>query len=134
MDIMYLALIGALIALVFAVITASGVLKKDEGSEKIKGIAAAIRKGANAYLRRQYKSVAIFFIIVTTVLAIMAAAGLMTIFVPIAFLVGGVFSALAGFIGMKIATAANSRTVTGAKKSLNSALRVSFSSGAVRGM
>ncbi|MEG0702881.1 MAG: sodium-translocating pyrophosphatase [Christensenella sp.] len=134
MDIMYLALIGALIALVFAAITASGVLKKDEGSEKIKGIAAAIRKGANAYLRRQYKSVAIFFIIVTIVLAIMAAAGLMTIFVPIAFLVGGVFSALAGFIGMKIATAANSRTVTGAKKSLNSALRVSFSSGAVMGM
>ncbi len=134
MDIMFWALIGAVIALVFAAITASGVMKKDEGSDKIKKIAAAIRRGANAYLKRQYKTVAVFFVIVTAVLAILAATGFMTFFVPIAFLVGGVFSALAGFIGMKIATAANSRTVTGATKSLNSALRVSFSSGAVMGM
>ena len=134
MDIMFWALIGAVIALVFAAVAASGVLKKSEGSEKIKKIAGAIRRGANAYLKRQYKTVAIFFVIVTIVLAILAATGFMTFFVPIAFIVGGVFSALAGFIGMKIATAANSRTVTGATKSLNSALRVSFSSGAVMGM
>ena len=134
MNIMYLALIGALIALVFAAVTASGVMKKSEGSEKIKKIAGAIKKGANAYLKRQYKSVAIFFIIVTILLFIMVAFGFMSFFVPIAFFVGGVFSAMAGFIGMKIATAANSRTVNGATKSLNSALRVSFSSGAVMGM
>ncbi|MDY3004308.1 MAG: sodium-translocating pyrophosphatase, partial [Christensenella hongkongensis] len=101
---------------------------------KIKKIAGAIKKGANAYLKRQYKSVAIFFIIVTILLFIMVAFGFMSFFVPIAFFVGGVFSAMAGFIGMKIATAANSRTVNGATKSLNSALRVSFSSGAVMGM
>ncbi len=134
MNIMYLALIGALIALVFAAVTASGVMKKSEGSDKIKKIAGAIKKGANAYLKRQYKSVAIFFIIVTILLFIMVAFGFMSFFVPIAFFVGGVFSAMAGFIGMKIATAANSRTVNGATKSLNSALRVSFSSGAVMGM
>ena len=126
--------IGAVIALVFAAVTAARVMKKSEGSEKVKKIAAAIRRGANAYLKRQYKTVAIFFIIVTVVLAILAATGFMSFFVPIAFIVGGVFSALAGFIGMKIATAANSRTVNGATKSLNSALRVSFSSGAVMGM
>ncbi len=134
MDIMFWALIGAVIALVFATVTAVRVMKKSEGSEKVKKIAAAIRKGANAYLKRQYKTVAIFFVIVTVVLAILAATGFMSFFVPIAFIVGGVFSALAGFIGMKIATAANSRTVNGATKSLNSALRVSFSSGAVMGM
>ncbi len=134
MDIMYLALIGAIIALVFAAVTASGVMKKGEGGDKIKKIAGAIKKGANAYLKRQYKSVAIFFVIVTVLLFIMVGFGYLSFFVPIAFLVGGVFSAMAGFIGMKIATAANSRTVNGAMKSLNSALRVSFSSGAVMGM
>ncbi len=97
MDIMFWALIGAVIALVFAAVAASGVLKKSEGSEKIKKIAGAIRRGANAYLKRQYKTVAIFFVIVTIVLAILAATGFMTFFVPIAFIVGGVFSALAGF-------------------------------------
>ena len=121
---MYWVLIGAVIALVFAAATASGMLKKSEGSEKIKKTAGAIRRGANAYLKRRYKTVAIFFVIVTIVLAIMAAMGFMIFFVPIVFIVGGVFSALAGFIGMKIATAANSRTVTGATKSLNSAFGV----------
>jgi len=134
MDITIFAVLGALAALVFAVITARRLLKKDEGSEKVRQIAAAIRKGANAYLKRQTKSVAIFFVLVTVLLAILAATGFMSFFVPISFFIGGVFSSVAGFIGMKIATAANSRTVTAAKHSLNSGLRVSFSSGAVMGM
>ncbi len=134
MDMVLLAPIGAAIALIFAALTAKGVLKKSEGGDKVKKIAAAIRQGANAYLKRQYKGVAIFFVIVTVVLAILAATGYFSPFVPVAFLVGGIFSAMSGFIGMKIATAANSRTVTGAKQSLNSGLRVAFSSGAVMGM
>lgn len=134
MNVMWWALGGAIVALLFAVIMARSVLGKSEGSQKIQHIAAAIRRGANAYLRREYRSVTIFFIVVTILLLILAATGFMTFFVPIAFVVGGVFSGLAGFIGMKIATAANSRTVNGAEKSLNSALRVAFSSGSVMGM
>jgi K(+)-stimulated pyrophosphate-energized sodium pump len=134
MDLTYLALIGAIVGLVFALIQTRSIMKKSEGSEKVKKIAALIRRGANAYLKRQYRGVIIFFVIVTIILAILAAAGFTTFFVPVAFVTGGVFSALSGFIGMKIATYSNSRTVTAAKSSLNQGLRVSFSSGTVMGM
>lgn len=134
MDIVFLALLGAIIALVYALVTATNVLKKDEGTDKVKKISAAIRRGANAYLKRQNKTVLIFFIIVTIVLLILSFTGYFSFTVPIAFFVGGLFSGFSGFIGMKIATAANSRTVTGAKKSLNAGLKVAFSSGAVMGM
>ena len=125
---------SAIAALIFALITSLNILKKSEGNEKIKKIAAAIRKGANAYLKRQYLCVIVFFAAVTVILIVLALTGLMSMFVPLSFLSGGVFSAISGYIGMKIATASNSRTVVGAKKSLNSGLRIAFSSGSVMGM
>ena len=106
----FLALAGAIIALVFAIFTAKKIMKFSEGTERMQKISASIRKGANAYLKRQYKIVGIFFICMFVVISVMAAFGLLTWFVPFAFVTGGFFSGLSGFIGMKIATAANART------------------------
>ena len=92
-----------------------------------------MQQGANAYLKRQYMGVLIFFVVMFVVLLILAMSGFLTMFVPFAFVTGGFFSGLSGFIGMKIATAANSRTANSARHSLNSGLRVAFSAGAVMG-
>ena len=132
-DLVILAPIGSVIALLFAVYLTFKVLKMPEGNEKVVKISRAIRKGANAYLGRQYKVVAIFFAIMFIILCIMASQKFITPFVPFAFLTGGFFSGLSGFIGMKVATASNSRTATAAQKSLNSGLRVAFSAGSVMG-
>ncbi len=124
---------GALCALLYAAITASRVMKFPEGTEKMKKIAAAIRSGANAYLKRQYRVVIIFFICVFAILVAMAACNMLTWFMPFAFLSGGFFSGLSGFIGMKIATFANSRTANACITSLNKGLRIAFSAGSVMG-
>ena len=134
MDLLLLAPIGSIIALGFAGYLAFTVMKYSEGSEQMKSIASAIRIGANAYLKRQYAGVAIFFGIMFIILAVLVSFGYLTIFVPFAFLTGGFFSGLSGFIGMKIATNANARTANAAKTSLNSGLRVAFSSGSVMGL
>ena len=99
----------------------------------MKKISLAVRKGANAYLKRQYIGVILFFAVIFVVLMVLAFMGYLTIFVPFAFITGGFFSGLSGFIGMKIATAANARTANAARGSLNSGLRIAFSSGAVMG-
>ena len=97
-------------------------------------LAASIRKGANAYLKRQYTTVAKIFIIVFIILLLLAWQGMLdNWFIPFAFLTGGIYSGLAGFIGMKIATSANARTANAAHESLNRGLNVAFSSGAVMG-
>ena len=105
-----LTFLGSVIALVFALVTAKKVLKFEEGTPLMQKISASIREGANAYLKRQYTIVAIFFACMFVVLCIMAATGLLTWFVPFAFVTGGFFSGLSGFIGMRIATKANCRT------------------------
>ncbi len=128
-----LAPIGAVLALVFAYIQGRRVLKADEGPESIKKLSLAIRKGAGAYLKRQYAGVAIFFAAMFIILGIMALCKILTPFVPFAFITGGFFSGLSGFIGMKIATYANGRTTQASTKSLNSGLRVAFSAGSVMG-
>ncbi len=133
-DLMFLAPLGSTLALAFAGYLAWFVMKNSEGSPAMVEIAASIRQGANAYLRRQYTGVGIFFAVMTVFLAALAASGFLTGFVPFAFLTGGFFSGLAGFLGMKIATAANARTAHAASRSLNSGLRVAFSSGAVMGL
>ena len=92
----------------------------------MKKISYSIRAGANAYLKRQYKIVLVFFGIMFVVLGAMAVAGLLTPFVPFAFLTGGFFSALSGFIGMKIATISNARTANACQDGLNKGLRVAF--------
>ena len=125
--------VGSVLAILFAVFTAKKVLSFPEGTPLMQQISGYIRQGANAYLRRQYKVVGIFFACMIVVLCIMAACGLLTWFVPFAFLTGGFFSGLSGFVGMKIATAANCRTANACMEGLNRGLRVAFSAGSVMG-
>ncbi len=133
MDIILLAPISAIVALLFAYYLARKVLSFPEGTAPMKAISAAVRKGAKAYLKRQYTIVGIFFAIMFVILGVLSILGFLTPFVPFAFLTGGFFSGLSGFIGMSIATSANARTANAASESLNSGLRVAFSSGAVMG-
>ena len=128
-----LTFLGSVIALVFAALTAKKVLKFSEGTEKMQKISQSIRKGANAYLKRQYSVVLVFFGGMFVVLCIMAALGFLTWFVPFAFITGGFFSALSGFVGMKIATLSNARTANACREGLNRGLRVAFSAGSVMG-
>jgi K(+)-stimulated pyrophosphate-energized sodium pump len=120
-------------ALILAWILTIGILKKDEGTEKMKEIAQAVREGAGAYLSRQYKAVSIFFGVVFLVLLGLAFLGNVSFFVPFAFLTGGLCSGLTGFVGMKIATSSSARTANACRSSLNEGLRVAFSSGSVMG-
>ena len=131
--IVLLTFVGAILALLFAAFTAKKVLSFSEGTDRMKKIAASIRAGANAYLKRQYTVVLVFFAVMFAVLLVMAFFGLLTFFVPFAFITGGFFSALSGFIGMKIATASNSRTANACREGLNRGLRVAFSAGSVMG-
>ncbi|MCL2109805.1 MAG: sodium-translocating pyrophosphatase [Oscillospiraceae bacterium] len=130
---MLLTPIGAVLALGFAVYNGMKVMKYPEGSAQVQSISEKIRKGANAFLRRQYTVVAVFFALMLVVLCVMAGFGFLTWFVPFAFVTGGFFSGLSGFVGMKLATYANSRTATASKESLNKGLRVAFSAGSVMG-
>ncbi|MCL1866180.1 MAG: sodium-translocating pyrophosphatase, partial [Oscillospiraceae bacterium] len=125
--------VGALLALGFVAYNIVKVLKFPEGSPEVQSISQKIRKGANAFLKRQYTVVSIFFAVMLVVLCVMAGLGFLTWFVPFAFVTGGFFSGLSGVIGMKLATAANSRTATAAGDSLNKGLRVAFSAGSVMG-
>lgn len=133
MDIMYFVTAGSLLALCFAFLLLNKAKEQTEGTEKMKSIAGAIRKGASAYLKRQYKGVSIFFGCVFVILLILSLFGYTNKFIPFAFLTGGFFSALSGFIGMRTATMANSRTAAAAQDGLNRGLRVAFSAGAVMG-
>ena len=125
--------VGSVIALLFVVITAKKVLRFSEGTPLMQKISQSIRQGANAYLKRQYSVVGVFFACMVVVLCIMAACGLLTWFVPFAFLTGGFFSGLSGFVGMRIATKANCRTANACRDGLNKGLRVAFSAGSVMG-
>ena len=123
----------SVIALLFALFTSRKILKFSEGTELMQKISASIRKGANAYLKRQYLIVIVFFSVMFVVLTIMSLFNLLTPFVPFAFITGGFFSALSGFIGMKIATLSNARTANACREGLNKGLRVAFSAGSVMG-
>ncbi len=125
--------VGALTALLFALFTARKVMKFSEGTDLMKKISASIRAGANAYLKRQYIIVAVFFGVMFLILLVMSIFDYLTTFVPFAFITGGFFSALSGFIGMKIATLSNARTANACREGLNRGLRVAFSAGSVMG-
>ncbi len=129
MNFIFLVLLGSVLGLIFAAYQAYSILKEDEGDENVKSISIKIRKGANAYLTRQYKGVAIFFALMFIIFLVLSLFDFVSIFVPFSFVIGGFLSGLSGFIGMKVATNANARTTTAAKKSLNGALKVSFKSG-----
>ncbi|MBP3665800.1 MAG: sodium-translocating pyrophosphatase [Clostridia bacterium] len=124
---------GSAIALIFALLTAKRVMRFSEGTDRMQKIAASIRAGANAFLKRQYRIVFIFFIAVFLILGALALLGLVSPFMPFAFLTGGIFSGLSGFIGMKIATASNARTANACREGLNKGLRIAFSAGSVMG-
>ena len=132
-NLFWIGLIGAALALLFALFQTRKVLRFSEGTDLMCKIASSIRQGASAYLRRQYSTVVKFFIVMVIILAILAVVGFVSPFVPFAFVTGGFYSALAGFIGMKIATSSNARTANAAHESLNRGLNVAFSSGAVMG-
>ncbi len=125
---------GAVVALVTALILALQNMKRSEGTEPMKEVAKAVRIGAMAYLKQQYKGVGIFFGVVFMLLCLLAALGLQTWFVPFAFLTGGFFSGLSGFIGMSVGVRSSARTTHAAKQSLNAGLRVAFNSGMVMGL
>lgn len=130
----WLAPVGSITALISAWIFYRQVKSADPGSEEMRTIAGYVREGAYAYLKRQYKVVAIFFVVVSAILFVMGLMGVQHKIVFIAFLTGGFFSGLCGFLGMKTATMASSRTAHGAKESLNRGLVVAFRAGAVMGL
>lgn len=135
-NLFWIGFVGAAFALIFAYLQKCKVMKCSEGDEKMVKIASSIRAGANAYLKQQYSTVAKVFAVVFVILLIIAFASkgqMLSRVTPFAFLTGGIWSMLAGLIGMKIATAANARTANAAHESLNHGLNVAFSSGTVMG-
>ena len=129
-----IAPIAALLALGFAIYFYKKMMAAPEGTEKMITIAGYVREGAYAYLFRQYRVVALVFVVLLAIFAFLAYLGVQNPFVPVAFLTGGFFSGLCGFLGMKTATNASSRTAQGASESLNRGLQVAFRSGAVMGL
>ena len=126
---------ASILALVFAWYFYKQMKKESEGTERMAYIATAVRKGAMAYLKQQYKIVTIVFVSLAIVFAIMAYIfHIQNEWVPFAFLTGGLFSGLSGFLGMKTATYASARTANAARRSMNSGLRMAFRSGAVMGL
>ncbi len=131
----WVAPIGALIALGFALYFYRAVMKQDEGNETMRDIAQSVREGAMAYLKQQYKVVGIVFAVLCLIFLFMAfILDAQNKVVPFAFLTGGFFSGLCGFLGMKTATNASARTTSAAMQGLNAALKVSFRAGAVMGL
>lgn len=138
-NLFWIGLVGAALALCFALIQNKKIMRYSEGNAVMVKLASAVRKGADAYLSRQYKTVAIFFAILFVILLglsfvkIQGDEALVSRFVPFAFVTGGCYSALAGFVGMRNATNSNARTAQAASESLNKGLSVAFSSGSVMG-
>ena len=131
----YLVPVAALIALLFAWIFFRQMMKESEGTPTMKEIAQYVREGAMAYLKQQYKVVIIVFAVLAVLFAVLAYGfGVQNPWVPFAFLTGGFFSGLAGFVGMKTATFASARTANATMRSLNSGLKIAFRSGAVMGL
>ena len=131
----WLVPVSSVLALFFAWYFHHQMMKESEGTPQMMRIAAAVRKGAMSYLKQQYKIVGIVFVCLAAMFAIMAYGfHVQNAWVPVAFLTGGFFSGLSGFLGMKTATQASARTAHAARKSLNSGLRIAFRSGAVMGL
>ena len=128
----YLVPAASLTALLFAYIFFRKMMKEDEGTPTMRQIARYVREGAMAYLKQQYKVVVIVFLILAAIFAVLAYGfHVQNSWVPFAFLTGGFFSGLAGFVGMKTATYASGRTANAARRGLNDGLKIAFRSGAV---
>ncbi|TAJ13023.1 sodium-translocating pyrophosphatase [Marinilabiliaceae bacterium JC017] len=133
-SVFWLIPVASLIALLFAWLFFKSMMKHSEGTPRMVEIAQHVRDGAMAYLKRQYRVVGYVFIVLVIILAVLAYIGVQNPFVPVAFLTGGFFSGLCGFLGMKTATFASARTAHGASFSLNQGLKIAFRSGAVMGL
>lgn len=123
------AIASSLVAVIFALILIKIMSKKEAGNEKMQEIAKAIREGAQAFLKREYIYLSIFILIVAIVLFL-----LINPLTAVSFIVGGIFSAIAGYIGMTVATMANVRTAHAARSGINPALKIAFGSGTIMGM
>ncbi len=131
----WIAPIGSLIALGFAYYFYRAVMRQDEGNETMRDIAQSVREGAMAYLRQQYKVVGLVFLVLCLIFLFMAfVLNAQNKVIPFAFLTGGFFSGLCGFLGMKTATNASARTTSAAMQGLNAGLKVAFRAGAVMGL
>ena len=131
----WIAPIGSLIALGFAYYFYRAVMKQDEGNKAMRDIAQSVREGAMAYLRQQYKVVVLVFVVLCLIFLFMAfVLNAQNKVIPFAFLTGGFFSGLCGFLGMKTATNASARTTSAAMQGLNAGLKVAFRAGAVMGL
>jgi len=130
----WIAPVASVLALIFAVYFYRKMMAAPEGNEKMIEIARHVREGSYAYLFRQYSVVSLVFLVLLIIFAVLAYFGVQNPFVPVAFLTGGFFSGLCGFLGMKTATNASARTAQGASESLNRGLQVAFRSGAVMGL
>jgi K(+)-stimulated pyrophosphate-energized sodium pump len=126
--------LASILALFFAWVFFRQMMKNSEGNATMKEIAQHVREGAMAYLNSQYRVVIKVFIVLAILLAVLAYLGVQNPFVPVAFLTGGFFSGLCGYLGMKTATHASARTAQGASESLNKGLKIAFRSGAVMGL
>ncbi len=133
-SIFWLIPVSSVIALLFAYYFFKNMMKNSEGTDEMKRIAQYVREGAMAYLTRQYKVVGIVFVVLVIFLTLLAYMNVQNPFVPVAFLTGGFFSGLCGYLGMKTATYASARTAHGASQSLNKGLQIAFRSGAVMGL
>ncbi|MCL1993024.1 MAG: sodium-translocating pyrophosphatase [Spirochaetes bacterium] len=140
-NLFWVGYVGAAAGILFAILQIRKVFTFSEGNETMVKIAQAIRTGANAFMKRMYTTVGIFLGVMFVILLLLAYVplfmgherGLLNPFIPFAFLTGGFFTALCGYIGMKVSTNTNARTAWAASESLNKALRIAFSSGSVMG-
>ena len=130
----WLGIVGAILALAFAFIFYRQVMAESEGNERMIEIAQAVREGAMAYLSSQYRVVAIVFAVLFVIFIVLAFLRLQNPVVPVAFLTGGIFSGLCGFIGMRTATNASARVAQASSNNLNSGLQVALKAGAVMGL
>jgi K(+)-stimulated pyrophosphate-energized sodium pump len=133
-SIFFLVPVSAITALLSALLFYKILMRKPEGNQTMIDIARYVREGAMAYLKRQYKTVSIVFVVLFVIFVVLVLLGVQNPFVPVAFVTGGFFSGLCGFLGMKTATQASSRTANGAIQSLNSGLQTAFRGGAVMGL
>jgi K(+)-stimulated pyrophosphate-energized sodium pump len=132
--VLVLVFLSSLVSIGFAVFMIKWLFKQPEGTDSMKKISSYIQEGAWSYLKQQYKIVGLFFLIVFGILLFMVKKELLSVFVPFAFITGGFWSALCGFIGMYVATRSNARTTFAAKESLNKGLKVAFGGGTVMGL
>ena len=127
MEPIYLIIDAGVLAVIYGIVTRAGLMKASTGNERMNEIAGAIQEGANAYLNKQYRTIAIVGIVVAILLALLFKNAI----APVGFIIGAILSGAAGFIGMRVSVQANVRTTEASRKSLGDGLSIAFKSGAI---